>query len=119
MDGGNRLWGERGDFSEQCKKLIHELWQGMSRESAELLMSHRLDQFPPAEQEEFMAKRLRTRQTGLQALAARFLQGRISKRQCTSNWACKTLSQQQIRYAATDAWISREIHLRAEKALPA
>jgi hypothetical protein len=42
----------------QHKKLIHELHQGMSRESAELLTSRLLDQFLPAEQEEFMQNAL-------------------------------------------------------------
>jgi hypothetical protein len=36
-----------------------------------------------------------------------------------SNWAKRDLSPAQIKYAATDAWVSREIHARALAALPA
>jgi ribonuclease D len=35
-----------------------------------------------------------------------------------SNWAADDLSPAQIKYAATDAWVSREIHARALAALP-
>ena len=37
--------------------------------------------------------------------------GRISKAAQCSNWEKKTLTPQQIRYAATDAWIGRELYL--------
>ena len=50
---------------------------------------------------------------GLRALAALLMQGRISKAAQVSNWARKELDQRQIRYAATDAWVSRELYLRA------
>lgn len=50
---------------------------------------------------------------GLRALAALLLGGRISKAAQVSNWARDTLDQKQIRYAATDAWISREIYAKA------
>jgi ribonuclease D len=36
-----------------------------------------------------------------------------------SNWAADNLTPAQIKYAATDAWVSREIHARALSALPA
>ncbi len=49
---------------------------------------------------------------GLRNLAANLLGFRISKGAQCSNWASKELSVQQVQYAATDAWISREIHLR-------
>lgn len=51
---------------------------------------------------------------GLRNLAANLLGYRISKGAQCSNWASRELSVQQIQYAATDAWISREIHLRME-----
>ena len=54
--------------------------------------------------------------TGLRALAAHFLGIRISKGAQVSNWANKKLTQQQIVYAATDAWISRELFLKVEAA---
>lgn len=50
---------------------------------------------------------------GLRALAALLLDGRISKAAQVSNWAREALDDKQIRYAATDAWISREIYTRA------
>lgn len=46
---------------------------------------------------------------GAKKLAALILGFRISKRQQTSNWEADTLSQAQLDYAATDAWICREI----------
>lgn len=50
---------------------------------------------------------------GLRALAGLFMGGRISKAAQVSNWARDELDKKQIRYAATDAWISREIYARA------
>lgn len=50
---------------------------------------------------------------GLRALAALLLGGRVSKAAQVSNWARPELDKKQIRYAATDAWISREIYSRA------
>eukprot|EP00899_Mesostigma_viride_P021581 jgi/Mesvir1/29424/Mv23004-RA.1 len=51
------------------------------------------------------------RNPGLRGLTASFLGFRISKRQQTSNWAARELSANQLTYAATDAWVSREIFL--------
>ena len=50
---------------------------------------------------------------GLRALAGLLLGGRISKAAQVSNWARPDLDRKQIQYAATDAWISREIYQRA------
>jgi ribonuclease D len=50
---------------------------------------------------------------GLRALAGLLLQGRISKAAQVTNWARPKLDNKQIRYAATDAWISREIYRQA------
>ena len=50
---------------------------------------------------------------GLRALAGLLLQGRISKAAQVSNWARPELEKKQISYAATDAWISREIYRQA------
>lgn len=52
--------------------------------------------------------------TGLRALTAHFLGGRISKAAQVSNWAAVKLSPQQIVYAATDAWTSRELFLKLQ-----
>ncbi|MGN0834262.1 MAG: 3'-5' exonuclease [Candidatus Spyradosoma sp.] len=53
--------------------------------------------------------------TGLRALCAHYLGGRISKNAQVSNWAAKTLTDQQVVYAATDAWTSRELFLKLQK----
>jgi ribonuclease D len=50
---------------------------------------------------------------GLRALAGLLLQGRISKAAQVTNWARPKLDNKQVRYAATDAWISREIYSQA------
>lgn len=52
---------------------------------------------------------------GLRGLAAVLLGFRISKGAQTSNWAKDILEPHQIRYAATDAWVGREIYLALEK----
>ncbi len=64
------------------------------------------------------AKRRGIGNHGLRGLAAVVCGIRISKTARTTNWANPDLSPQQIQYAATDAWISREIYLRL-KNLPA
>ena len=50
---------------------------------------------------------------GLRALAGLLMQGRISKAAQVTNWARPKLDNKQVRYAATDAWISREIYRQA------
>lgn len=52
---------------------------------------------------------------GLRNLAANLLDFRISKGAQCSNWANKELTHQQIVYAATDAWVSRLIHIKMEE----
>ena len=61
-----------------------------------------------------LTAKLKYENRGLRALAALLLKGRISKAAQVTNWARESLDARQIRYAATDAWISREIYLRAE-----
>jgi ribonuclease D len=51
------------------------------------------------------------KQTGLRHLAALLLGIRVCKGCRTSNWGARVLSQQQIAYAATDAWVGRELYL--------
>ena len=48
----------------------------------------------------------------IRALAAIFLNERVSKSARITNWERKHLSRKQIRYAATDAWVSLRIYLR-------
>jgi ribonuclease D len=50
---------------------------------------------------------------GLRALCGILMGGRISKKAQVSNWAREKLDARQINYAATDAWISRELYLKA------
>jgi ribonuclease D len=57
-----------------------------------------------------MAARKGIIQTGVRALSARYLEGRISKTAQTSNWERRELTEQQKRYAATDAWACLEIY---------
>jgi len=58
------------------------------------------------------AKRLGFQQSGVRNLAGLFLGFRIPKGAQTSNWALRQLSEEQLRYAATDAWACRELYLR-------
>ena len=62
-----------------------------------------------------MAKRQGMQAQGLRTLAASLMGGRISKAAQCSNWEKKELTPQQIRYAATDAWIGRELYLRLKE----
>lgn len=59
-----------------------------------------------------VARRRGLDQTGLRNLAGIFMGFRIPKGTRTSNWAAAQLSAQQITYAATDAWVCRELFLR-------
>lgn len=43
---------------------------------------------------------------------------RISKAQQLSNWEAETLSESQMKYAATDAWVCREMYLRLMNSEP-
>lgn len=51
---------------------------------------------------------------GLKKVTAIVLGVQISKAQRLSNWEATNLTESQIRYAATDAWISEEIFNRLE-----
>jgi ribonuclease D len=57
------------------------------------------------------AKRSGHKQSGVRNLVAMFLGFRIPKGAKTTNWARPRLSEQQITYAATDAWACRELYL--------
>ena len=48
-------------------------------------------------------------------MAAIILGFRISKTQQLSNWEAETLSEQQCRYGATDAWVCRQMYLKLMK----
>jgi ribonuclease D len=57
-----------------------------------------------------LARRGGVAEQGLRGLAAHFLGLRISKGEQCSNWSVKNLTPKQIRYAATDAWVSLEVY---------
>jgi ribonuclease D len=59
-----------------------------------------------------VARRHGFEQSGVRNLAGIFLGMRIPKGNSTSNWAAPQLTPVQIAYAATDAWICRELYLR-------
>ena len=48
----------------------------------------------------------------LRKMAAIVLGFRISKAQQLSNWESETLNEKQIRYAATDSWVTRQIYVK-------
>jgi len=62
-----------------------------------------------------LARRRGIHNQGLRGLAALSCGIRISKSAQTTNWAKLDLTPQQIQYAATDAWISREIYLKLKE----
>ena len=59
-----------------------------------------------------MAKEIGLTTVGLRSLSANLLGFRISKSVQCSNWEREELEPRQIRYAATDAWLGRELYLR-------
>ena len=61
-----------------------------------------------------VARRCGLEQTGVRNLAAIVLGFRIPKGARTSNWATPRLTEAQVTYAATDAWVCRELYLRME-----
>ena len=56
------------------------------------------------------ARRVGLQHHGLKGLAALLMGFRISKSSQRSNWASDRLTEKQIMYAATDAWLSRELY---------
>ena len=61
-----------------------------------------------------IARRNGLQTMGLRNMAANLLGFRISKTAQCSNWEAPRLSPKQILYAATDAWVSRELHFRIQ-----
>jgi ribonuclease D len=62
-----------------------------------------------------MAKSLGLQVESVKKLAGLLLGFRISKSAQTSNWEAPTLTEKQIDYAATDAWVCLEIYLKLLK----
>ncbi|MDR0580509.1 MAG: 3'-5' exonuclease domain-containing protein 2 [Holosporaceae bacterium] len=59
-----------------------------------------------------LTKMLGIEQTGLRNLAGILLKCRVSKVLQVTDWSQENLSARQLTYAATDAWISRELYLK-------
>ena len=76
----------------------------------------RLRSFEPAGFEDLndTLEDLGAQNIGARNLAAMILDIRISKSAQTSNWEAEQLSEKQIRYAATDAWICLEIYQKLQ-----
>lgn len=55
------------------------------------------------------------RDKAVKKMAAIILGIRISKTQQLSNWEAENLSESQCKYAATDAWVCREMYLKLTK----
>ena len=72
-----------------------------------------IEEFEPRGFEDLanLAGSLKIEQTGLRNLTAIFFGFRISKSAQLTNWEKNPLSPAQVNYAATDAWISRELYL--------
>ena len=73
----------------------------------------KIEEFSPQGFEDLakLAQSLKIEQTGLRNLTAIFFKHRLSKSSQLSNWQKIPLSSSQKNYAATDAWISRELYL--------
>jgi len=65
-----------------------------------------------------LAARMGFRKTGTCGLAAAVLGFRVSKGVQRSNWGRSELTAAQIRYAATDAWVARELYLALSSVEP-
>ena len=80
---------------------------------------HQLAPFKPAGFVDVgeMAKQAGCKNHGLRGMAAALLNFRVSKNSQRSNWAKETLSPEQIEYAATDAWVGRELYHKLEELL--
>lgn len=52
------------------------------------------------------------RDKAVKKMSAIILGYRISKTQQLSNWEAETLSESQCKYAATDAWVCREMYIK-------
>ena len=59
------------------------------------------------------------RDRSVKKMTAIILGFRISKAQQLSNWEAETLSESQVRYAATDAWVCREMYIKLMRSVPA
>lgn len=123
-----QLAGKNKVFLVQLKKIKHLQALGvlLSDErvkktgvavSGDVEKLHEIMRFSPAGFIDLgkMAARKGVRAMGVRTLAAQLLGFRISKGAQCSNWERSELAPAQILYAATDAWVCREIYLFLEK----
>ncbi|HSV99777.1 MAG TPA: 3'-5' exonuclease [Sedimentisphaerales bacterium] len=66
-----------------------------------------------------LAKKAGCTHHGLRGLATLLLGFRVSKSSQTSNWDRGALTPAQIEYAATDAWVGRELYQKLQRLLEA
>lgn len=59
-----------------------------------------------------LGKQLSIKQLGLRSLSAMLLNERVSKKHQMTNWELPNLTEDQLRYAATDAWIGYKLYLK-------
>lgn len=57
-----------------------------------------------------LAKTKGLKNFGLKGMAEEVLQGTLSKGPKTTNWEAHTLTDRQLMYAATDAWVGLKLH---------
>ena len=74
----------------------------------------KLNEFVPGNFVEIadLAKKLELKQLGLRSLAAMILNVKVSKKFKLTNWENSNLTEEQLRYAATDAWIGIQLYER-------
>ena len=123
-----QMAGKNKVFLVQLKKLhsLHQL-AGLFADAkiikagvavtADIAKLHEVMRFTPAGFVELgkMAAKAGIKAMGVRTLAAQLLGLRISKGAQCSNWERSELTPAQILYAATDAWVCREIFLFLEK----
>ena len=123
-----QMAGKNKVFLVQLKKLhsLHQL-AGLFADpkiikagvavTADIAKLHEVMRFTPAGFVELgkMAAKAGIKAMGVRTLAAQLLGLRISKGAQCSNWERSELTPAQITYAATDAWVCRELFLFLEK----
>ena len=62
-----------------------------------------------------LAKQKGLKNMGLRGMTEEVLQANLSKKAKISNWESKTLTHEQIMYAATDAWIGLKLYQEISK----
>ena len=66
-----------------------------------------------------LAKAKELKNFGLKGMTEEVLHSSLSKRSKLTNWEAKELSDQQLMYAATDAWVGLAIYRKLMEAAPA